>query len=106
VNPSVVFTPEVEHQLVELYRYVAAAGSAEVAARYTEEIVAYCEELAAFPHRGSVRDDIRPGLRTIGFKRRVVIAFALLGQTLVIIGVYYGGRDYEAALRNHDIGSE
>jgi plasmid stabilization system protein ParE len=103
VNPSVVFTPEAEDQLAELYRYIATAGSAEVAARYTEAIVAYCEELAAFPHRGSARDDIarddiRSGLRTIGFRRRVVIAFAVLDQTVAIIGVFYGGRDYEAVL--------
>jgi plasmid stabilization system protein ParE len=56
VSLSVVFTPEAEDQLVELYRYIAASGSAEVAARYTEEIVAYCEELAAFPRRGRARD--------------------------------------------------
>ena len=48
MSPSVVFTPEAEEQLAELYRYIAAAGSPEVAARYTEAIVAYCEELAAF----------------------------------------------------------
>ena len=45
----VVFTPEAEDQLVELYRYIAAAGSADVSARYTDSIVAYGEDLAAFP---------------------------------------------------------
>lgn len=80
--------------------YIAAAGSAEVAARYTDAIVAYCEELAAFPHRGRARDDIRPGLRTIGFRRRVVIAFAVLDQSVAIIGVFYGGRDYAAILND------
>ena len=59
MNPSVVFTPEAEDQLVELHRYIAAEGSAEVATRYTEAIVAYCEDLAVFPHRGSSRDDIK-----------------------------------------------
>ena len=95
---SVVFTTEAEDQLVELDRYIVGAGSVEVAARHTEAIVAFCEELAAFPHRGSARDDIRSGLRIIGFKRRVVIAFAVLDQTVAIIGVFYGGRDYEALL--------
>ena len=33
MSPSVVFTPEAEDQLAELYRYIAAAGSPEVAAR-------------------------------------------------------------------------
>lgn len=100
---GVVFTPEAEDQLAELYRYIAAAGSAEVAARYTEAILACCEELALFPRRGKARDDIRPGLRTIGFRRRVVIAFAPLGPSVVIIGVFYGGRDYESVLNNPEI---
>lgn len=77
---------------------IAAAGSAEVAACYTEAIVAYCEELVAFLYRGSARDDSRSGLRTVGFRRRVVIAFAVLDKTVAIIGVFYGGRDYEAVL--------
>lgn len=54
MSRSVVFTPEADDQLVELYRYISAAGSTEIAARYTEAIVAYCEELAAFPHRAAV----------------------------------------------------
>lgn len=95
---SVVFTPEAEDQLLELRRYIAAAGSAEVAVRYVESIVAFCEELGAFPRRGRARDDIRPGLRTLGFKRRIVIAFAVLDHTVVIVGIFYGGRDYRAVL--------
>jgi plasmid stabilization system protein ParE len=106
VSRSVVFTPEAEVQLVELYRYIAAAETAEVAARYTEAIIVYSGELAAFPHRGKARDDIRSGLRTIGFRRRVVIAFAVLDQTVAIIGVFYGGRDYEAVLSDPDVDSE
>jgi plasmid stabilization system protein ParE len=49
VSHSVVFTPEAEDQLVELYRYIAAAKSADVAARYTDAIIDYCQELATFP---------------------------------------------------------
>lgn len=94
----VIFTPEADDQLLELHRYLAAAGSAEVAARYAESIVAFCEDLGTFPKRGRARDDIRSGLRTVGFKRRVVIAFAVLGQAVVIVGIFYGGRDYEAFL--------
>lgn len=94
----VVFTYEAEDQLVELHRYIAARRSAEVAARYLDAIVEFCEELGRFPYQGRARDDIRSGLRTVGFKRRAVIAFAMLDETLVIVGVFYGGRDYEAAL--------
>ena len=103
---SDVFTPEAEEQLVSLYRYIAAAGSPEPAARYTDSIVAFCEELAAFPHRGRARDDIRPVLRTIGFRRRVIVAFAVTSRVVLIVGVFYGGQDYEALLTQPDIASQ
>jgi hypothetical protein len=35
----VVFTPQAEGQLVELYRYLAISASPDIAARYTEAIV-------------------------------------------------------------------
>ena len=66
MSPEVVFAPEAEEQLVDLYRYIAVADSPEAADSYTDSIVAFCEELALFPNRGKARDDIRPGLRTIG----------------------------------------
>ena len=39
----VVFSPEALEQLAELFRYIAHAASPEVAARYIEAIVSYCE---------------------------------------------------------------
>jgi len=59
----VVFSPAAGHQLAALYQYIAAASSPEIAARYAEAIVTYCESLSGFPLRGVRRDDIRPGLR-------------------------------------------
>lgn len=95
----IVFSPEAEEQLVELHRYIAIANSPEVAADFTEAIVAYCEGLAEFPHRGTDRSYIRPGLRTASFRKRTTIAFAILDETLAIVGVFYGGRDFESILR-------
>ena len=66
----VVFSPEAQEQLVELYRYIAEAASPETAARYTAAIVSYCESLRTFPHRGTMRDDVRPGLRVTNYKKR------------------------------------
>ncbi len=98
----VVFAPEAESQLAEVYRYIAAAGSPDSAARYTEAIIAFCEGLAQFPQVGTARDDIRPGLRTIGYRKRIVIAFAILDGTVAIVGVFYGGRDYGVILTDSD----
>jgi len=52
----VVFTPEAQEQLAELYRYIAAAASPNIAARYTDAIVGHCESLHVFPHRGTLRE--------------------------------------------------
>ena len=94
----VVFSPEAEEQLVALYGYIATAASPSIAAKYTEAIVSYCESLCTFPHRGTMRDDVRPGLRITNYKKRAVIAFAVDDEQVSIIGVFYGGQDYEEAL--------
>src|SRR5262249_45520430 len=96
---EVVFTPEAEEQLAELYRYIEENATADVALRYTSAIVEYCEGLGTFPLRGTPRDDIRPGLRTTSYKRRTEIAYAAEDGRVSIIGVFHGGRDYEAALQ-------
>jgi toxin ParE1/3/4 len=99
MSHKVIFTPEAEAQLIELYRYIAAAESPEVVARYTNSIVTYCESLQTLPHRGIQRDNIRPGLRITNYRKRSVIAFDVDADQVSIIGVFYGGQDYETAFR-------
>ena len=65
---AVVFTPEAREQLAALYRYIAVAATPEIAERYTDAIVSYCEQLQSFPHRGTLRNDIRSGLRITNYK--------------------------------------
>jgi toxin ParE1/3/4 len=93
----VVYAPEAEAQLVALHYHLALAASPEIADSYTEAIIEQCESLKTFPVRGALRDDIRPGLRTFGFRRRVTIAFEVCDDTVTILGVFYGGQDFEAA---------
>jgi plasmid stabilization system protein ParE len=95
---AVIFTPEAQEQLAALYRYIAAAASPEIAQRYTSAIVACCEGLRTFPHRGTRRDDVRPGLRITNYRKRAVIAFEVGAALVSIIGVFYGGQDYETVL--------
>lgn len=100
MNFRVVFSPEAEEQLAALFRYIAAAASPQVAARYTDAIITYCEGLRTFPKRGAMRDDVRPGLRITNYKKRAVIAFAMENELVSIIGVFYGGQDYETILKD------
>lgn len=48
--------------------------------------------------RGAQRDDIRTGLRVFGFQRRVSIAFEVGTERVTILGIYYGGQNFEADL--------
>ncbi|MBP5060187.1 type II toxin-antitoxin system RelE/ParE family toxin [Pseudomonas chlororaphis] len=96
---TVEFAPEALEQLAALYRYIATAASPETAQRYTDAIVTHCEELRTFPHRGNQRDDIRPGLRITNYRKRAVIAFAVDANQVSILGIFYGGQDFEAALQ-------
>ena len=99
---AVNFSPEAEEQLAKLFRYIAAEATPEIARCYTNGIVAYCEGLATFPFRGTQRDDIRPGLRITNYKKRTVIAFTVNYSHVWILGVFYGGQDYEGSLVGDD----
>ena len=98
---TVVFTPEAEDQLAELYAYIALKAAPEIAFRYTGALISYCEGLSTFPDRGIRRDDVRPGLRITNYKHRAVIAFTVEANQVSIIGIFYGGQDYEAALSSN-----
>ncbi len=59
-----------------------------------------CTALEDFPNRGAPRSDLGPGVRLIGFERRVAIAYRVEPDEVVILAVLYGGRDIVAVLRD------
>jgi len=95
---AVVFTPEARRQLQSIHDWILAAASPGRALAFTDAIIGYCESFKTFPHRGTRRDDLRPGLRTIGFRKRVTIAFDVEGELITIISILYGGRSLENVL--------
>ncbi len=84
---TLVFAPETEDTLVELYEYIAERGSPAVAQRYTDAIVTYCESLTTFLLRGILRDDVRPGVRITNYRRRTVAAVLLFGAVVALFPV-------------------
>lgn len=95
---KVVFAPEAQADLLMLYDIIADDGGEERALAYVERIEVTCLSLARFPERGTQRDDIRPGLRVIGFERRVAIAFHIAIATVTIDRILYGGQDLGTVL--------
>jgi toxin ParE1/3/4 len=96
----VVFTPRAERQIDSLQEYITGSTSEVTADRYIGRIVAFCTSLSAYPLRGLRRDDLLPGLRTIGFERRVTIAFVVTTDLVLIEGIFYGGQDFETVFRD------
>lgn len=97
---AVRFAPLAQEQIAAIEDYIAlASGHAPTAVRYVEGIVAYCEGFAMFPRRGTRRDDLLPGLRMTNYRKRTLIAFRVdtIAQIVSIVGVFYGGQDYESA---------
>jgi toxin ParE1/3/4 len=88
---DVVYSPESEAQLFDLEEYLALRFYPKNAEMYIERIRKACRGLGLLPHRGKNRDDIAPGLRMIGFERRVAIYYRLIDDHVNIVGVHYGG---------------
>ena len=95
---TVRFAVEAEAQILNLQQQIAQASSPAIALRFAGNIVDQCEKLCVFPLRGTPRDDIRPGVRTIAFRRRVVIAYLIAGREVVVLGIFYGGQDFETLI--------
>jgi toxin ParE1/3/4 len=76
VSHRIDFSPEALGDLIDLYDYIAIRDGAERAITYIDRIEDFCHSLSMFPDRGNKRDDLRAGLRILGFERRVVICIS------------------------------
>jgi toxin ParE1/3/4 len=94
--------PAAAADLRDIYDYVSKrSGSADTAIGYVRRIRAWCDQLLVFPEGGRARDDLRRGVRIISFERRVVIAYMISPSGDIEIGrFFYGGRNYEALIRD------
>jgi toxin ParE1/3/4 len=96
---TVLISDAAEADLLAIYQFIAERAGPTLALGFIERIEAYCRSFDIAPVRGTRRDDLRPGLRTVGYRRRATILFEVdRGSHRVIIhGVYYGGRSFEGA---------
>jgi toxin ParE1/3/4 len=98
VKYRVEFNPEARADLLDLYDYIAEESGEGRALAYIARIEEACLSLETFPVRGKLLKGIRPGLRVLGFERRVSIAFQVNPGVVAIFRILYGGRDLNRAL--------
>lgn len=99
---KVRFRASAEADLFALYDYIAGVAGRRIAGDYIGRIEAACMQLETFPERGTRRDDLTPGLRIVGFERRVTIAFRVLADAVEIVAIAYAGRDFTAEVSNDE----
>lgn len=100
---KVVFSPVADAELVELYGYIARRKSPAVAKKYVDAILAGIRKLPERPFQGKDLANFRPGMRKVGFRRRVDVIFTVTDNLIQIGHVLYGGRDYEAIIRAEQV---
>jgi toxin ParE1/3/4 len=97
------FRPAALADLEDIFHYILRISANPAVARgYVERIRVRCQRIATLPHAGRPRDDLAKGLRSIAFERRVVIVYRVIGDTVEITNIFYGGRDYAALYRQGD----
>lgn len=93
----VEFYPLAEADLIHLYNYIATNSGALRAGRYIQRIERLCLGLSEFPERGTPRPDLVPGVRTLSMDRRVLVAFTVTEDLVLILRILYGGRNLSRA---------
>jgi toxin ParE1/3/4 len=78
----------------DLYVYIRDQASVDVARGYIDRILAFIDGFETFPERGIQHNEIGPGLRMVGFERRVTVAFVIDGDEVVVLNVLYAGRQF------------
>ena len=85
--------------LIALYDWIAEATSPAIALSYIERLESYCRGFDLASERGHLREDVRPGLRIVGFERRVTIAFTVENDRVIILRIFYGGRNWSELMQ-------
>lgn len=98
----VVLRPDARADLKSIFDWVERAAGPEQALAYVRRIRSHYLGLADFPNRGTDRNDLVPGLRTIAFERRATIAYIVEKDAVAVLRILHHGRDLEGALSRPD----
>ena len=93
--------PDAIKDLENIYSYISdKSGFPERAWAYIEKLRQKCHELETAPLRGQQRDDLMENLRITPIDKKAVVAFIVdeEKQAVIILNIFYGGRDYEAIM--------
>ena len=93
---GVRLTEHAQRDIESLLDYIVAHGGELVARGYLDRLQNFLRTFEQFPKRGTVRGDIRDGLRIIGFERSLSIAFVVDDEdrAVYVLRVLTRGQDF------------
>lgn len=87
------FSGHARRDLDDIFDYIAKSSPA-AALHFVDRVEARCNSIAASPGIGRMRDDLRPGLRSLPFGNYLIF-YRPLAHGVEIVRVLSGYRDIE-----------
>jgi toxin ParE1/3/4 len=97
----VVLRPGAVADLKSIFTWVAEAADVATAIAYDQRIRAACRKLADFPGRGTPRERLMAGLRSVSFERRITIYYVIHERSVRVVRILGAGQD---PAREFDVG--
>lgn len=97
MDRDVVFHLLAVDDLDQLDDFIAAESEVR-AERVIQRIKARCKTLSQFPERGAPRPQFGDGVRLLLCERRIVIAYRVDADRVVVLRIFSAGLDYESLL--------
>ena len=91
---TIAWRPNARDDLVDLYDWIAERADGATAFEYTAKIEQFVTGLSEFPERGTPRDDLVIGMRTLAYRRRTVIAYRVRANQVEVLRIIRTGQDW------------
>ncbi|EAS48705.1 possible plasmid stabilisation system protein [Aurantimonas manganoxydans SI85-9A1] len=105
MRPEIRFHPLAEEDLDAIDDFVALhspSGARHLVER-VERVENAVERLSRFPDSGRRRDDLAAGIRTLAIDRTLLLAYRIEHDHIVILRIFYAGRDFDGDLREDSL---
>jgi toxin ParE1/3/4 len=92
---QVTVSRQATEDITTIYHHTFQAAGSKVADEYIQRLETFISGFAFAAERGTLRSDIRPNLRVIGFEKRIAIAFKVKDDRVEILRCFWGGQNWE-----------
>lgn len=102
----VVLARTAQKDLAQIGRWIAEAGAPQTGRRYVARIKERLAGLGVAPEAGRPYGFDDPGLRVIGYERRIMIAYRVEKTRIIVVRVFYGGQNWQKILQGSSPATE